>query len=329
MSPPVPEIRRDAGRRVSRLREPNVTSYASRGPASINDENWLQTLTLNILLNQMNVQNAPHQYAFSSYRFGRIRDSNNRSFIVRDWRPQEWTSFVRRFEDVTEEFWSRRFLLIPPTSYDGLNWPRRRPTHRPNVLTDIDVNIDTQTGRASYPSRTGWRPISIWKLATREEMPGPNVRLPRGLRQVALVMGMRSFRSNTGTMVRADAYERGGRTAIHEVGHHTGQNHPGVWPGVRVRGCARGNQGADACYVGTRQEHRDNIMGLGRGILPQNADPWRDLIAEHTSTQEVDWRIHVIASNGVPPSPASLTTQSAGRQPAGARPARTATPTTP
>ena len=60
MPPPTQEVERNAGQRVSRLREPAVSAYGSRSRAvSVDDENWRQTLTLNLLLDQMNVQNAP------------------------------------------------------------------------------------------------------------------------------------------------------------------------------------------------------------------------------------------------------------------------------
>lgn len=315
MSPPTPEIQRSNGQKVSRLRVPTVTGYSSRQPVSIDDQHWRQTLTLNILLDQMNVQNAERQYASGRYRLGQIQDSDRRRFLVRNWRPQEWASFVADFETVTERFWSRKFMLVPPAGYDGMNWPRTRPTHRPNVITHLDANIRPRSGMALYPYVDGWRPISVWKLATRLDLPGSGVRLPGSMPASAREIGQRDFRSSASTMIRADAYANGGRTAIHETGHLTGQRHPGQWRHVHAPGC-RHDDGAPACYAGTRPEHAANIMGSGTGILPENADPWRSFMVEHTGTAEGDWRVFVMTSGAAIPTPVALTQQTAGRQPA-------------
>ena len=320
MSPPVMEVRRSNGQKVSRLRVPQVSAFGARGgPIRVDDENWQQTLTLNLVLNQMNVQNASRQYVSGRVRLGQIQDADRRWFLVRDWRPAEWTSFLTEFETVTESFWSRRFMLVTPASYDGMNWPQRNPTHRPNVITRLDLDIQARVGRAHYPIVMGRRPVAIWKLATRIDIP-TGVRLPGSMAASARDIGRREFRSSASTLVRADAFDRNGRTATHEVGHLTGQRHPGSWRHVQVPGC-RDDGGAHACYVGTRPEHRRNIMGMGTGILPENADPWRDLIAEHTSTSESDWRV-VVMDSGSLPTPVPLTTSTASRGPARTPPAR-------
>jgi len=334
MSPPVTEVRRSNGQKVSRLRVPTVTGYSSRGPVSIDDQNWRQTLKLNILLDQMNVQNAPRQFAGGRFRLGQIQDSNGRRsanrrwFLVRDWRPQEWNSFVADFERVTEQFWSGKFMLVPPAGYDGLNWPRSHPTHRPNVITHLDANIRPRTNMALYPYVNGWRPVAVWKLATRMDLPGSGVRLPGSMQASARDIGLRDFRSSASTMIRADAYANGGRTAIHEAGHLTGQRHPGQWRHVNAPGC-RDDDGAPACYAGTRPEHAANIMGSGTGILPENADPWRSFMAEHTGTTESDWHVFLMNSGGALPTPVALAQQTATRQPARPAPTRARPPATP
>lgn len=312
MPPPTREVQRSNGQKVSTLVAPTPPAGSARGPVRIDDANWRHTLTLNILLDQMNVQNATGQYIQGSYRFGRIQDRNRRWFLVRDWRPSEWTSFLSDFESVTEGFWDRRFMLIPPAGYDGMNLPQPNATHRPNAITHLDLNIRPRTGRALYPIVLGWRPVAIWKLATRLDLRGFAGRLPGMMAAAARDIGRRNFRSSSGTMVRADAYAEDGQTAIHEVGHLTGQRHPGAWQGVQIPGC-RDERSEEACYVGTRPEHRDNIMGMGRDILPQNADPWRSLIAEHTSTREADWGVYAMDSGQPMPQPIPLATQTAAR----------------
>lgn len=304
MAPPTPVVRRGAGQRVSTLTEPQVANYRSTGrPIRIDDLHWKQTLTLNLHINQMNVQSATQRHG--AYNLGQIQDEENRWFPVRNWRPSEWTSFVAEFERVTEGFWSRRFMLIPPSSYDGLDWPQRRSTHRPNVITHLDVNIRAQTGRRHYGYEIGWYPVSIWKLATRLDLPGGGIRLPMEIAAAAVNIGRR-FRSASHMMVREDAFVRRGRTAIHEVGHLTMQRHPGLWRHVRVPGCHE-EPNRHACYVGTRPEHEDNIMGLRRGLLPQNVDPWRSFVAEATSTREDDWGVYMMDSREPMPQPRELT----------------------
>ena len=314
MPPPVMEVESNAGQKVSRLREPRVRAYGSRGrPVSIDDENWRQTLTLNLVLNQMNVAHAPHRLDSLPTPLGRIMDSNRNWFLVRNWRRSEWTSFVRDFERVTERFWNRRFMLVPPASYDGMNWPRRSPTHRPNVITRFDLDIQSRASRTPYPIIIGRRPVGIWKLATRRDLPGPHGTLTGMMAAAARDIGRRDFRSSASTLIRADAYAERGETAIHEVGHLTGQDHPGQWRHVRAPGCRDGSE--HACYVGDRQEHEDNIMGTGRGILPENADPWREFIAQHTSTREQDWHVFIMDNQGGLPTPVSLAPQTATRAP--------------
>ena len=48
-------------------------------------------------------------------------------------------------------------------------------------------------------------------------------------------------------------------------------------------------------------------MGTGRGILPENAEPWLDFIAAHTATRAEDWRAHVVGSDQPTPLPRPLT----------------------
>lgn len=314
MPPPIGEVQRSNGQKVSTLTAPTAPGFGPAGrPVSVDDVNWRHTLTINILLDQMNVQNAPRQFVRPPYRFGRIMDRNRRWFLVRDWRPVEWTSFLADFESVSERFWNRRFMLIPPAGYDGMDRPQPNPTHRPNAITHLDLNIRPRTGMRAYPIELGWWPVSIWKLATRLDLPGSSVRLPSTMAAAARDIGRRSFRSSASNMVRADAYSDRGRTVIHEVGHLNGQRHPGEWQGVQIPGCGGPDPSEHACYVGTRPEHRDNIMGLGRDILPENADPWRDLIAEHTSTREADWGVYVMDSGQPMPQPTALTTLTASR----------------
>lgn len=313
MPPPVMEVESNEGQKVSRLREPRVRAYGRGRPVSIDDENWGQTLKLNLVLNQMNVAHAPHRVLGLPTPLGRIMDADRNWFLVRDWRQPEWTSFTREFERVTEQFWSRRFMLVPPASYDGMNWPRRSPTHRPNVITSIDIDIQSRASRNPYPTIIGRRPVGIWKLATRRDLPGPHGTLTGTMAAAARDIGRRDFRSSASTLIRADAYDERGKTAIHEVGHLTGQRHPGQWPNVRVRGCQDG--GEPVCYAGNRPEHRDNIMGSGRDILPENADPWREFIAQHTSTREEDWHVFIMDNPGGLPTPVDLTQQTASRRP--------------
>jgi hypothetical protein len=210
------------------------------------------------------------------YRDGKrcyVKDSDKREYRIRDWDISSQEAFAVAFQ-YGEKSWDRRFTLITPPDYDGLDFISRSGPGwyvRPNVnclfrLSLVPLDADT-TIKAVRLDPTNWE-------AFRE----------------LFTYGFRSH---------AELYQASvvdSNTLGHELGHSIGQGHIMVLLGDPK--CAT-NSNADICY-GRTEGQQNNIMGSGRNVERINALSWHDRIAQHTRVPRARWGV-VTGDNAVPP----------------------------
>jgi len=205
---------------------------------------------------------------------GTIKDANNSTdFDVQEWSTTEWAAFKKKYQQQGQAFWHGKFWLQTPDDFSELD----TKTHRPNIWCKFSLKVqDTPAG--SYHKK-----IRVCRL-----------KVPAGK-----TYGAGTFRSHDSLYDNFDlgvaSYVRGGktyyqRTFIHEIGHAIGIPHIGVMTGEPT--CPASDTNSDACY-GVRTDDRKNIMGFGMALSENCAMPWKKRIAEHTSTSESKWKVHM------------------------------------
>lgn len=219
-----------------------------------------------------------------------FNDFNGNSFKIREWKHGEWFGFWHTIFDQCEH-WNNKFWLIPPKSFKELDVKVGDMKFRPNVKCELFVQLWSNPGEAQ-------KNIKIAKLAD------------------GTVGDSTLFRSDAVTYDSLDGVahtfqipdDKGGITNIphytipHEIGHALGQPHIGeLRKTTACIAAIKGNPGdphstggsnSNRCYgYGEPPSIAENIMGYGLKFEEVNAQPWRDRIAEHTSTKAEDWKV--------------------------------------
>jgi hypothetical protein len=223
-----------------------------------------------------------------------FNDFGGSPFTIRNWTELEWYNFRDAVFEQSEH-WNNKFWLIPPDNYSELDWPNTRGarrTHRPNIKCVLFLQV---WNSAAHANKT----IRVARLA--DSYTGTST----------------TFRSDAITYDSLDGVphtfqipDDGGNTLNivhytipHEIGHALGQPHIGVLRNTAACTAAiAGETPGDSTTVGGANSHRcygwgeppsiaENIMGYGLRYEEVNAKPWRDRIAEHTSTDASRWRV--------------------------------------
>ncbi len=185
---------------------------------------------------------------------------NNSTYRTQAWDSGEWNRFRYLYKHICEHWWSHQFWYRPPASFNDMNLPLARPTHRPNFQCRLRIYL-VQNATERRHAR-----IRCVRLADDERAMRSHSRLydnrdillsrPRGVPHI---------------------------TAVHEVGHLLRLAHPGVREGVAE--CqADGN--ASVCY-----EPHTEAMGAGLEMIDAYASPWLQRLAQQTHTAEADWTL--------------------------------------
>jgi hypothetical protein len=190
-------------------------------------------------------------------------ERKGQTYRCRPWTAGEWAHYVTRFKTVVERAWNNQFWLRPPAGFADLDFPVGRPTWRPNIDCRLELDL----------------------------FQGPAPRIHHTIRVVHLADNERDMPSNSGLMDNRDVrvvrvtdpegYEHVRVTAVHEIGHVLGSDHPGVGT---VFFCEI-DPNDQVCY----DADWPDVMGNGMTFRPRHARPWLDRIAAHTATNPGDW----------------------------------------
>ncbi len=122
---------------------------------------------------------------------------NNLKFEVTAWPAAEFTLWKKKLISTAQAFWHGRFWLQTPSTYKGLDWPKAKPTHRPNVWCRFELEESAVAAGANFSIGS----IYLGTKPTRNK----------------------HFRSNLLLYDSDDPLA----TKRHEVGHLLGLDHPG------------------------------------------------------------------------------------------------------
>lgn len=222
-----------------------------------NQNAWL-TITVNYAFTFIDSRNSTSSLHVRQGGKSFARDLDGKLFPIKDWDMASISEFVRKFRK-GESFWNHKFLLITPRDYDAFDFTSMAGPGwicRPNVLCLFKLNS------GGFPNHL---PISVVRT------------------------GDTSFRSSHFTY---DDQDVNNKTLWHELGHALDQLH------IKA---LFGNQ---ACLVDVNNDDcykeppgvAPNIQGTGKGLIPQNAKAWHELIARHTETPQASWQVSMATS---------------------------------
>lgn len=187
------------------------------------------------------------------------RDWDNTAVPIRAWRGQQFDRWKRRFMRDCKRKWDRKFWLLTPQSYTGLNVPRGNPVVRSNLYCRFDISEQATSAGA------------------HAVIPVVRIDGNHTFRSHMLLYDDRDLRPQTRT--EGSTFF----THVHEIGHLMGLNHPGDG----LPGCTAGG-GDPACYADAGGDDT-GVMGRGSRIMARHATPWKKAAAALTSTRETDW----------------------------------------
>jgi hypothetical protein len=184
--------------------------------------------------------------------------------IIR-WKPGEFTAFTRMLTQQAQRFWSGIFWLKTPTTYNGLDWPDRNPTHRPNIYCKFQLRAVARQADAHYT-------IAVVRVPDSEDF-----------RSHSRLYSQKDIQSEQLIPHSTAKFF----THYHEVGHLLGLGHVGHGGTTNVHG-----NNSPTAYGVTMQEMRD-VMGRGTVAHPWHALPWQEAAATFTNTNKDAWKAYM------------------------------------
>jgi hypothetical protein len=243
----------------------NVTTWISGNDfdSKIEIPDARRAINCKIILT-LNIQLVQHRGATFTRRARRANGTGGfrtevQTYRTQNWTAGEWNVFRYLLTHIAQHWWSTQFWLKPPASFNEMNLPLAGPTHRPNFQCVLKINLINS--RVNRHAR---------------------------VKAVRLQDDERDMRSHSRLFDNRDLQVSNPRdvphtTAVHEIGHLLGLDHPGIRNAVPA--ClVDGNQ--QQCY----QPHGE-MMGSGLGIVDAYAAPWLDRIARHTHTRRAGWTV--------------------------------------
>ena len=189
-------------------------------------------------------------------------DSDGNAVPIRPWGTVEWPRWKRQFLSDCRRKWHGKFWLKTPTTYNGLNWPQSRPTHRCNLYCRFEIS--EQSG----------------KNGAHAVIPVVHVDGNHSFRSDMLLYSNRDVEREHEPLTSGPQFF----THVHEIGHLIGLDHPGAGRA----GCVNG--GEAICYASPDGDSF-GVMGRGSRIYKRHAQPWVKAAAILTGTRQTDWDV--------------------------------------
>lgn len=219
-----------------------------------------------------------------------FNDFSGSSFKIREWEYLEWYNF-RDTIFAQCDHWNNKFWLTPPPSFSEFDVNVNGTKFRPNVKCELFVQVWNNPGDAQKNIRIARLDDSVIGDSSRFRSDAVTY---DSLDGVAHTFQIPDALGNVSNIIHY--------TIPHEIGHALGQPHIGVLR--RTAAClnaiagnpgdpmSTGGSNSNRCYgYGEPPSIAQNIMGYGLNFEEVNAQPWRDRIAEHTSTNAANWTV--------------------------------------
>jgi hypothetical protein len=105
---------------------------------------WLDTGTSNAKDNAeltilMRVHFFDGYHDASITKGGKAKDADKNEFKAFPWKDTDFVDWKKRLVATARKFWHGKFWLQTPSHYKGLDWPRLKSTHRPNVWCRFEL----------------------------------------------------------------------------------------------------------------------------------------------------------------------------------------------
>ena len=208
---------------------------------------------------------------------------------------QEFENFKIEFKRINEAYWSNKFWIIPPDSYDAfdviVNVGGVNKIYRPNVKFDLRILYANSESEAdgTFVVHNAWR---IAGGQRHQLLSHSSTMLPVRDGQEDLSQAER-HRGHLYTYANEPTPGSvwGQTASIHEFGHTIGEDHVGIHLGTP--GCHFGdNDDTDICYQSPTGD-TGNIMGGGTMVEDWNAEPWMFGLDVVLGSQISRWRLDV------------------------------------
>jgi len=183
---------------------------------------------------------------------------------IQRWAAGEFERYTRRLVGGAQNFWNGVFWLQTPQTYDGLNWPDSKPTHRCNIYCRFELEQVSKEADAHYT------------IAVVRVQDGENFRSNSRLYSQLDIRSEQLIPNSTKKFW----------THFHEVGHLLGLGHVGH----EHRNVHADN--SPTAYGVTLQEMSD-VMGKGSARHDWHALPWQEGAEAFTNVKAKDWTVHM------------------------------------
>jgi hypothetical protein len=182
---------------------------------------------------------------------------------IQKWKVGEFEHYTIRLVSSAQRFWDGVFWLKTPKTYNNLNFPDNRATHRCNLYCRFEPKQTINVNDAHYT------------VAVVRAMDGEDFRSNSRLYSQNDIKSERMIPHSTTKFWKH----------FHEVGHLIGLGHVGTGGKTNVH-----NNNLPTAYGVTLKEMQD-VMGRGSVRHNWHANPWQQAAEAFTGVKAKDWQV--------------------------------------